>query len=145
MMKKLPLFARVLLGAIFVVFGLNGFLNFIPMSSMPPMPEKAMAFMGGLMGSGYFFPLLKGTEVVCGLLLLAGAFVPLALVVLAPIVLNIFLFHAFLAPSGVPMAIVIGTLMIYLSFFAQPYSGIVKQIFRCPMKEAMDAKKAAQI
>jgi uncharacterized membrane protein YphA (DoxX/SURF4 family) len=138
-MKKLPLIARILLGLLFFVFGLNGFLNFIP---TPPMPEKMAAFANGLAASGYFFPFLKGTEVLCGLLLLSGAFVPLALIVLAPIVLNILLVHIFLEPSGLPMAIVISVLMIYLSFFADPYRTVVKQIFRCPMKEAMDAKKA---
>ena len=137
-MKKAPLIARILLGLIFFVFGLNGFLNFIP---TPPMPERVAAFMSGLMASGYFFPFLKGTEVVCGLLLLSGAFVPLALVVLAPIIINIFMFHAFLAPSGLPLAIFIGLLESYLAFFAEPYSAIVKQVFRCPMKESADAKK----
>jgi putative oxidoreductase len=132
-MKKAPLIARVILGLIFFVFGLNGFLNFIP---TPPMPDKAMAFMSGLMSSGYFFPFLKATEVVCGLLLLSGAFVPLALIVLAPIELNIFLFHAFLAPAGVPLALVIGALEIYLAFFSESYAPIVKQIFRCPMRES---------
>ncbi|MEK6580188.1 MAG: DoxX family protein [Bdellovibrionota bacterium] len=136
-MKKLPLISRILLGLIFFVFGLNGFLQFIP---TPPMPEKLMAFASGLMASGYFFPFLKGVEVICGLLLLIGAFVPLALVVLAPIIINIFLVHAFLAPSGLPMALLIGALEIYLAFFAKPYSSIVKQIFRCPMKESL-AKK----
>src|SRR5689334_1283698 len=101
-MKKLPLIARLLLGLIFFVFGLNGFLNFIPTPA--DMPEKLKAFSGGLMAAGYFFPLLKGTEVICGLLLLTGRFVPLALVVLAPIVLNIFLTHLFLAPSGLGLA-----------------------------------------
>ena len=137
-MKKMPLIARLLLGLMFFVFGLNGFLNFLP---APPMPDKAGAFIGGLLASGYFFPFLKGTEVLCGLLLLVGAFVPLALIVLAPIVINIFLFHAFLAPSGLPVPIVIGVLLSYLAFFSDPYSAIVKQIFRCPMKEAMDRKK----
>ncbi|MBI3543088.1 MAG: DoxX family protein [Deltaproteobacteria bacterium] len=137
-MSKAPLIARILLGLIFFVFGLNGFLNFIP---VPPMPEKTKAFMDALMATGYFIPVLKGTEVTCGLLLLVGAFVPLALVVLAPIVIQIFLFHAFIQPNGIPMALFIGALMIYLSFFAKPYASIVRQIFRCPMKEAMDAKK----
>jgi len=140
--SKATLAARILLGLIFFVFGLNGFLNFIPAPA--EMPEKVMTFMNGIMATGYFLPFLKGTETICGLLLLVGAFVPLALVVLAPIVLNIFLFHAFLEPSGLPLAVVIGGLMVYLSFFAAPYSAIVKQIFRCPMKEAMDAKKAAK-
>jgi putative oxidoreductase len=136
-MNKLPTLARILLGLIFVVFGLNGFFHFLP---MPPMPEKAAAFAGALFSSGYFFPFLKTIEVICGVLLLVGAFVPLALVVLAPIIANIFMFHAFLAPSGLPLPIIIGLLEIYLAFFAEPYSSIVKQIFRCPKKEAMDAK-----
>lgn len=138
-MNKLPMIARILLGLMFFVFGLNGFLNFIP-TPTEGIPEKLVTFTNGLMATGYFFPLLKGTEVICGALLLIGAFVPLALVVLAPIILNIFLVHAFLEPKGVPMALVIGALEIYLAFFAKPYSDIVKQIFRCPMREAMLAK-----
>ncbi len=138
-MKKLPLLVRIILGLIFFVFGLNGFFNFIP---QPPMPETVATFFNGLMASKYFFPLLAGTETVCGLLLLVGAFVPLALVVLAPIVVNIIMVHIFLVPSGLLMAGFIAVLMVYLSFFAKPYSEIVKQIFRCPMKEAMDQKKS---
>ncbi len=138
-MNKMTLVIRILLGTIFFVFGLNGFLNFIPVPT--DMPEKLVTFSSGLMASGYFFPLLKGTEVICGLMLLSGMFVPLALVVLAPIVLNIFLVHAFLAPSGMPMAILIGLMELYLAFFASPYKEIVTQIFRCPKKEAMDARK----
>ncbi|MEW6058018.1 MAG: DoxX family protein [Bdellovibrionota bacterium] len=138
-MSKLPLIARILLGLIFFVFGLNGFLNFIPVP--PNLPEKLQAFTTGLMATGYFFPFLKATEVICGLLLLIGAFVPLALVVLAPIIINIFFVHLFLAPSGMPMALLIGALEIYLAFFASPYKEIVRQIFRCPMKEALDQKK----
>ncbi len=130
--------ARILLGLMFFVFGLNGFLNFIPMPT--DIPEKMQTFSGGLMASGYFFPLLKGTEVICGLLLLIGAYVPLALVVLAPIILNIFLVHAFLAPSGLPLALLLGALEIYLAFFASPYKEVIGQLFRCPMKEAGDAK-----
>lgn len=143
MKTKLPLIARILLGLIFFVFGLNGFFNFIP--TPPDMPERMMTFFNGMMATGYFFPFLKGTEVVCGLLLLSGAFVPLALVVLAPIIINIFLVHAFMAPSGLPVAIVIGVFEIYLAFFAQPYSPIVKQIFRCPMKEKVDAAKRTSV
>jgi putative oxidoreductase len=88
--------ARVLLGLIFLVFGLNGFLNFIP---MPPMPENVTAFMTGLMVAPYFFPVLKGSEVVCGALLLLRKQVPLALLILAPISLQIFLFHAIMTPG----------------------------------------------
>jgi uncharacterized membrane protein YphA (DoxX/SURF4 family) len=141
-MQKVTLTVRILLGLIFFVFGLNGFFNFIPVP--PDMPEKLVAFSNGLLASGYFFPFLKGTEVLCGLLLLIGAFVPLAIVVLAPIIINIFLVHLFLAPSGLVMAIIIGILEIYLAFFAKPYSDIVKQIFRCPKRESMIAKVTKQ-
>ena len=126
-MQKLPLIARILLGLIFFVFGLNGFLQFLP---MPPLPDQAGAFMGGLAASGYFFPLLKGTEVICGLLLLTGMFVPLALVVLAPIVINIFAFHADLAADGLALTVLIRALEVYLAFVAKPYSNTVKQLFR---------------
>lgn len=104
-MKTKALFAaQIVLGILFVVFGLNGFFNFIP---QPPPPEGAMGFLGGLASSGYFFPFLKGTEVLVGLALVTGFFAPLALVVLAPITLNILLFHAILAPAGVGLAVVI--------------------------------------
>jgi hypothetical protein len=96
--------ARLMLGTIFFVFGLNGFLQFLP---QPPMPEAAGAFLGGLAGSGYFFPLLKGTEVLAGLALLSNRWVPLALTVLAPITVNILLFHLVLAPApGLPLVII---------------------------------------
>ena len=127
MKAKLPLIARVLLGLLFAQAGIVGLLNLMP--PPPDLPADLVAFTSGLAASKYFMPLLKGTELICGLMLLSGYFVPLALVVLAPIVLNIFLTHAFLAPSGVPLAVVIGLLMIYLSFFAEPYSSTVKKIF----------------
>lgn len=97
MRSKLATGSRYLLGLIYFVFGLNGFLQFIP--APPTMPEGAMAFMGGMMAAPYFFPVLKSTEVICGALLLSGFAVPLALVILAPITLQIFLFHSFLTPG----------------------------------------------
>ena len=113
--RYLPTAARVLLGLDFFIFGLNGFLNFIPRPATPP-PAAAMAFIGGLLGTGYFFPLLKGTEVIAGAALLANRFVPLALAVLAPIVLNIAFFHVVVAPTGAPVAIVTLVLEIYLAW-----------------------------
>lgn len=101
-MSRVPVVARVLLGLLFFVFGLNGFLQFLP---APPEPPAALAFLGGLAGSGYFFPLLKATETIAGAALLLNRFVPLALTVLAPIVVNIVAFHAFLAPGGLPVAL----------------------------------------
>lgn len=128
MKAKLPMIARILLGFVFFASGLAGLLNLMPVP--PDLPERLVTFNAGMMASIYFMPLLKITETVCGLLLLAGVFVPLSLVILAPVVLNIFLLHAFVAPSGLPLAIILGLLMIYLSFFAQPYSGTIKQLFR---------------
>ena len=96
MNKHVATGARFFLGFVFFVFGLNGFLNFIP---VPPMPENIQAFMNGMMSAPYFFPLLKGTEVVCGLFLLINKKVPLVLVILAPICLQIFMFHAFMTPG----------------------------------------------
>lgn len=128
MKAKIPLVARLLLGLIFFAAGLTGLLNLIP--PPPDLPEKLQTFNTGMMASGYFFPLLKATETVCGLLLLSGYFVPLALVILAPIAINIFMVHAFMAPSGVPLAVIIGLLIIYLAFFSKPYSGTVKALFK---------------
>lgn len=98
MTTKIATPARLLLGLIYFVFGLNGFLNFIPVPET--MPEGAMMFGGAMMATGYFIPVLKLTETICGLLLLFGLAAPLALVVLAPITLNILLFHAFLTPGA---------------------------------------------
>ena len=119
---------RILLGLVFFASGIVGLLNLVP--PPPDLPEALVAFNTGLMASKYFFPLLKIVETVCGLLLIINFFVPLALVVLAPVMLNIFLVHAFLAPSGLPLAIVLGIFMIYLSFFAEPYKNVILQLFR---------------
>lgn len=108
-----PEVARVLLGLVFFVFGLNGFLHFMP---QPPHEGAAATFLGGLAASGYFFPLLKGTEVLVGTALLANRFVPLALVVLAPILVNIFAFHAALDRGGLGMAVVLVALEIGLAY-----------------------------
>lgn len=96
--------ARVLLGLIFTVFGLNGFLQFLP---MPAPSAEGGAYLGALAATGYMFPLIKGTEVVAGVLLLSNRFVPLALTLLAPVTVNILLYHALLSPGiGLPLVIV---------------------------------------
>lgn len=104
--------ARLLLGLIFFVFGLNGFLHFLPMPQ--PSPE-AGAFLGALAATGYMFPLIKGVEVVAGALLLANRAVPLALVLLAPIAVNIAAYHLVLEP-GFGMVALIGALMLFLAY-----------------------------
>ena len=114
-MGKVPLIARIILGLIFFVFGLNGFFNFI---TPPPMSEEAGAFLGALAATGYFFPVLKIFEILSGAMLLSGRFVPLALLFLAPIVLQIVLFHAFLDPGGLALPILIVILELYLGLVA---------------------------
>lgn len=113
--RYLPTAARVILGLVFLVFGLNGFFNFIPPPS-GPVPEGAMALGGALMKSGYLFQLIKGTEVVVGALLLSNLFVPLALALIAPVIVNIAAFHLFLAPEGLALAIGLVALEIYLAW-----------------------------
>ena len=113
--RYLPTAARVILGLVFLVFGLNGFFNFIPPPS-GPVPEGAMALGGALMKSGYLFQLIKGTEVVVGALLLSNLFVPLALALIAPVIVNIAAFHLFLAPEGLGLAIALVALEIYLAW-----------------------------
>ena len=98
-----PTGARLLLGLIFVVFGLNYFLNFLP---VPPVEGAAATFMGGLAATGYFFPMMKSIEIAVGLALLANRYVALALVVLAPITVNIAAYHI-LYPAGLPLALLI--------------------------------------
>jgi putative oxidoreductase len=109
MKQKITLGARILLGLIFLVFGANGFLQFLP---MPPMPEEAGKAIGGLFGLSYMFPLVKGLEIVAGIALLSGFFVPLALLILSPIVVNIFLFHIIYTPGDSAMSIAIIVLQI---------------------------------
>lgn len=99
-----PTVSRVLLGLIFFVFGLNGFLQFAP---TPELPPAGGAFMGALVATGYMLPLIKAIEVTAGALLLSNRFVPLALLMLAPIVVNIVAFHMVLAPGGYGMLLVI--------------------------------------
>jgi uncharacterized membrane protein YphA (DoxX/SURF4 family) len=108
-----PTASRILLGLVFFVFGLNGFLQFMP---QPPMPEKAGMFLGALAATGYMFPLIKGVEVVAGALLLSNRFVPLALAVIAPSVVNIVLFHAVLAPGGLAIALMVLALEVFTAW-----------------------------
>lgn len=125
-MKKVSLIARILLGLVFFGSGVAFF-----MTTPPPMEGPIGDFFKGMMATQYFFYLLKGTEIACGLMLLSGFFVPLALVILAPIILNIFLVHAFLMPNGLPLALTLGVFEIYLAFFSQEYSPTIKKLF-CP-------------
>ncbi|MCC6275366.1 MAG: DoxX family membrane protein [Leptospiraceae bacterium] len=122
-MKKIILAVRILLGLIFTVFGLNGFFNFLPMPA--PAPEAGAFFMA-LMATKYFLPVLKVTETVCGLLLLSDFFVPLALTILAPITINIFLFHTFLDRGGLIMAVAVVAMNAFLAYgYRNSYTGVL--------------------
>lgn len=105
--------ARLLLGLGFFVFGLNGFLGFLP---NPEHSGAAGAYLGGLAAAGYMFPFIKGTELVVGVLLLANRFVPLALTVLAPVMLNIVAFHLFLEPATLAVPLLLLALQLYLAY-----------------------------
>ena len=105
-MKTASAVARYLAGVTFLVFGLNGFLHFIP---LPPPTGVAGQFMGALFVSHYL-TLIFALQVIGAVLLLANRYVPLALVFLAPVIVNILCFHALMAPSGLPLALFVTVL-----------------------------------
>jgi uncharacterized membrane protein YphA (DoxX/SURF4 family) len=115
MTRYLATAARVLMGLLFLVTGLNGFFNFLP-QPRTPLPEGAVAFATAMMKTGYLFRLVMATQLAAGALLLANRFVPLALALIAPVVVNILAFHLFLAPSGLPLARVVLVLEVYLAW-----------------------------
>ena len=124
-MKIVILIARLLLGLIFFVLGLNGFLSFL---SMGPMPTGlAGQFIGALFQSHYLWA-VAGLQVAGGLLLLVNRFVPLALVLLGPVIVNILLYHLLLNLTGIGMAILV-TILWFIVFYGhrQYFSGIFVQ------------------
>src|SRR5437870_6707440 len=124
-MKILTLIARILLGLIFFVLGLNGFLNFL---SMGPMPSGlAGQFIGALMLSHYFW-VVAALQIAGGALLLVNRFVPLGLVLLGPVIVNILLYHLFLNPTGIALAMVVTVLWLIVFYgHRQYFSGIFVQ------------------
>lgn len=124
-MRMLTLIARLLLGVLFLVFGLNGFLNFLSMG--PPPSGLAGQFIGALFLSHYYWA-IAALQVVAGVLLIVGRYIPLALVLLGPIIVNILLYHIFLMPAGIVLA-VIATLLWFIVFYSyrQYFSGIFVQ------------------
>ena len=120
-MKTASTIARFLGGVIFLVFGLNGFLNFIP---LPPPGGIAGQFMAALYASHYLW-VIFAFQVVAALLLLANRFVPLAVAMLAPVIVNILVFHALMAPSGLPLALFVTVLWALLFIDVRPaFSGL---------------------
>ena len=124
-MKIATIIVRTLLGLMFVVFGSNIFLHFIP---MPPLPATlAGDFSKALMQSHYIY-VVGLLQVIGGVLLLIGRYVPLGLTLLGPVIVNILLFHIFLDRSGLPLAIIVAVFALFLLWRYQAnFAGLVKQ------------------
>lgn len=124
-MKTIALFARYLLGLEFIVFGANGFWHFLP--NPPPFANiHAGEFLGAMSATGYM-AFVFGVQLACGVLLVSGFFVPLALVVLASVIVNILLFHATMDPAGIiPGAIAAGLWLIVAFRRRANFAGLYK-------------------
>jgi putative oxidoreductase len=123
-LKIAALISRILLGLMFLVFGLNGFLPFLP---SPPIPGPAGQFLGLLISSHYVWA-VSGIQVISGALLLAGQFIPLALVLLAPVLYNIIVFHLCMQPAGLPPGLVATALWFVVFFHVRSaFAGIFAQ------------------
>jgi putative oxidoreductase len=112
-LKIATIVARVILGLPFLIFGINYFFPFAP---HPELHGAAIDYMTGLTKAGYFWPLLRSLEILIGIALISGYFVPLALAVLAPINLQILIFHLALEPQNIPMAVILALLQAFLIY-----------------------------
>src|ERR1700727_2659135 len=120
-MRTPSVIARYLAGVIFLVFGLNGFLHFIP---LPPPEGVAGQFMGALYISHYLW-VIFAFQVIAGVLLLVNRYFPLAVALLAPVLVNILTFHALMAPSGLPLALFVTVLWALIFIDVRPaFSGL---------------------
>ena len=120
-MKYVSVIARLLLGLVFTVFGLNAFLHFLP---TPPVPGLAGQFMGALLGSHYYV-IAFGTQLIGGVLLLSNRYVPLALTLLGPVIVNILSFHMFLDSENMAPAIVVTVLwFVVFSHVRSAFTGL---------------------
>ena len=123
MKQKLQLGARLLLGLGFFIFGINGFLQFMP---NPPVTAEAGALLGAFAKTGYFFPMIKIIELLVGVLLLANFLAPLAVVLITPILIGITTIHLFLNPAGIPMMIFLHVLHGVLVYgYREYYQGLL--------------------
>ena len=126
-MRTASVVARYLAGVIFLVMGLNGFLNFIP---FPPPGGIAAQFMGSLYLSHYLW-VIFAFQLIAGALLLVNRYVPLAVAVLAPVIVNILTFHVLMAPSGLPLALFVAVLWAVIFVGVRPaFSGLFQSRFQ---------------
>jgi putative oxidoreductase len=124
-MKIVTLIARLLLGLMFVIFGLNGFLHFIP---QPPMPDSPAARFATLLATVHYMDFVCALQLVSGILFLVNRFVPLALVLIGPVIVNILLFHVLMAPGSIAPGLV-ATVLWFIVFASvrSACSGIFQQ------------------
>lgn len=104
-MKIAVIIVRTLMGLLFLFGSISYFFNLVP---TPELSGNVKLFMDGMIATGYMLPLIKAVELVCGVSFVTGRFVPLATILISPIIVNIFLFHAYVDPSGV----VVGALLV---------------------------------
>jgi putative oxidoreductase len=124
-MKITSLIARILLGLLFTIFGLNGFLHFIPTG---PAPTGHAGQFFTAVAESHYMDVVFALQLIAGLLVLANQFLPLALTVLAPIIVNIILFHATMAPEGLPLAAVAVVLWLLTAYPVRSvFTGLLKQ------------------
>lgn len=123
-MPRIVFVARIVLGSILLAFGLNYFVHFLPEMDMS---EQGIGFLIALLETGYVFPVIKTVEIVAGVLLIAGAFVPLALTLVAPVIVNIALYHLYLDSNGWWIAATVTLLEVFL---AVAYRDAFKGLFQ---------------
>jgi uncharacterized membrane protein YphA (DoxX/SURF4 family) len=123
-MKIITMIVRILLGLVFVVFGSNAFLHFIP---VPPLPDTPSGrFLSAMFESHYIYG-VAAIEVLGGLLLVVGRYVPLGLALLAPIIVNIVFYHTFMDQSGLGMAAVVSLLAVFLVWrYREAFAGLLR-------------------
>jgi hypothetical protein len=134
-MRTVSAIARYLAGVTFLVVGLNGFLNFIP---FPPPVGVAAQFMGALYVSHYLV-VIFASQIIAAVLLLVNRYVPLALAILAPVIVNILSFHALMAPSGLPLALFVAVLWAAIFIDVRPaFSGLFQSRMDRSSKRSSD-------
>jgi len=122
-MKTATIVSRIILGFIYLVFGLDYFFQFIPYQ--PHHTGRVAAFKAGLLGEGYFYPMIKSIQIAGGISLLVNRYAPFFAVVLFPISLNVFLYHTILVPSGWYMGVILIVTNLFLGYaYRKYYSGM---------------------
>jgi len=118
-MKAATIISRMVLGFIYLVFGLDYFFHFIPYE--PNHSDRVAAFKSGLIGVGYFYPMIKSIQIVGGISLMTNLYAPFFAVVLFPISVNVFLYHSILVPSGWWMGVLLLVPNLFLGYAWRKY------------------------